>query len=1320
MAADKGVLFLKAIFGFGGAKAAAAGTLFKLGVFVSRIAILGLTSKALLPKPAIPQISTDKLLTIRSTTEHQREVIGTDLVSGPIVFTNTGNASNQTLFMLLALTGVSVSDIRDIWFDSDVIADADIDDELNNPGSSTSAVTAGKYRGDTGNPTPTYIQRRRGVEAFTDPILNGAFPSLWTSAHLGTGIGALSVRMDIAAGQEDVYPFSQPQNVKALIDGSALFDPRAYALNADPGFVYVGEGGDWFALDPLTASSSALTNPATDEGFSSVTVSGAPAGNTAIEINNNDDSSEGFCSVELPVDTSKLYTLTVQARQPTGDRRNYLLVAFFDSNRDHIQAAGSGATGWTAMGTFFYWQIANQAFPTAWTNYTFTFGPGGTATIPAGAAYMRIAALCTRDGPVGTSSQVQIQDYRVFEGATEQDPDTPGDWLHSANPVQGWLHYLRISKYGPKFPNGRFHFHQLAAEANICDEHVTVPDGLGGSTTQPRYTVNTTISAQDDWRDVERAMVENMLGTRALVQGKICLWAGAERPVSVTFTEDDRRGKIQVQADAPNAERFNIVRGKFVWPDEGYQLLSYPEVRDSAYITEDGGEKAKDVDWPLTNNIYEAQRKSIIVLRQTRNMQITAYQAKWSGMLAAPGDMVAVDEAALSWSGERFMCGERRFPDGGGVDLTLLPYDSTVWADPALIDYSERNAAGAIGFADIGVPAPTGLQVFPHRLGVLVIWDNPPDQLFDQVEVWASTTNDRATATMIARTKGIQFVHELTVSVRQYYWIRAIDEHGRVSAWLPTSTTSVANILPFPKIPPPVDDSTFFDAFDYADQADLAESWEPFNIDGVAVTFPEEATSIAGGRVLEANGAFWYAHRNLIPYDESALYKISARARMTVRNATPGNERLYVGLVGVAADGETLINMTGADNHGLQHYLAASYYDVYAAAGSALDVWIEVVGHVTGISGVAADHQVPTNTQERASILNPGTMQTGVKYIRPLFICNWNDGDGTMQLDWLRIEKVPIPLAGVVRDPYFALPLGQAWEDVPSNFTVSPTAFGPLSTIEADGGEESSNALQLNTDGTDTEATVANTNRFEIANNEPFLVRARVRRNDDFLAALNIGIRYMNASETERRNLLIGFDVSVVLPDQDWNTIEGILTFTLASAITDGSRLQAKALIQCQASGSNTGTVDVDYLEVFRSASLFQGGEGATGMVPVPVTADSKKSLRSDGNYGSSRATIVELDAVQTFALVDAETTQVLSGTTNRIWTVPPESSVDWEIGDWIGLANGNTGEITIAEGAGVTVDSVGGNLRLDGQGAGAMLLYTGSDTWLLIGNLGA
>jgi hypothetical protein len=68
--------------------------------------------------------------------------------------------------------------------------------------------------------------------------------------------------------------------------------------------------------------------------------------------------------------------------------------------------------------------------------------------------------------------------------------------------------------------------------------------------------------------------------------------------------------------------------------------------------------------------------------------------------------------------------------------------------------------------------------------------------------------------------------------------------------------------------------------------------------------------------------------------------------------------------------------------------------------------------------------------------------------------------------------------------------------------------------------------------------------------------------------------------------------------------------------------------------------------------------------------------------------------------------------------TIPPESSVAFVNGTVVTIVQTGSGQLTLTQGAGVTINSDSSKKKLTGQYASAQLIKTGTDTWLAIGNL--
>lgn len=88
--------------------------------------------------------------------------------------------------------------------------------------------------------------------------------------------------------------------------------------------------------------------------------------------------------------------------------------------------------------------------------------------------------------------------------------------------------------------------------------------------------------------------------------------------------------------------------------------------------------------------------------------------------------------------------------------------------------------------------------------------------------------------------------------------------------------------------------------------------------------------------------------------------------------------------------------------------------------------------------------------------------------------------------------------------------------------------------------------------------------------------------------------------------------------------------------------------------------------------------------------------------------------------LADAGQTILIDSTIDRTVTVPLNSAVPFAIGQRLDVVRLNTGNVTFAGAVGVTLNSKNSNKKIAARYSGATLIKTGTDTWVLIGDLTA
>lgn len=163
-------------------------------------------------------------ITVRSAIEPARIIYGTARTSGPVVYTNTaptpGTNDNSTLWTAISLCQHEIEDITEIWLDGDQILSSAID------WAGTGGVTSGKY-GPIGSNEVTNFYRRFGTDTQTHVTeLATAFTD-WTSDYDGKGIAYIVCAFELGtATGEGVWAQGAPQNIRAVVKGKKVYDPR--------------------------------------------------------------------------------------------------------------------------------------------------------------------------------------------------------------------------------------------------------------------------------------------------------------------------------------------------------------------------------------------------------------------------------------------------------------------------------------------------------------------------------------------------------------------------------------------------------------------------------------------------------------------------------------------------------------------------------------------------------------------------------------------------------------------------------------------------------------------------------------------------------------------------------------------------------------------------------------------------------------------------------------------------------------------------------------------------------------------------------------
>jgi hypothetical protein len=290
---------------------------------------------------------------------------------------------------------------------------------------------------------------------------------------------------------------------------------------------------------------------------------------------------------------------------------------------------------------------------------------------------------------------------------------TPSTWEWSENPVLCHNDYWRgvminsIRIAGPGVGTGRFTWSNVAAEANVCEENVSL--AAGG--TEDRYTANGIIDPRSTHGEVLEMFEQSMAGDIAFSDGKWRYFAGAYRAPSLSLTADHFVGPLRMVVHKGESDRRDTAHGRFSSLAESGTTISYSPV--SLATATAGSERVTNIDLALVNDLNNAagydggaraQRIAKLLLERDAAGKLITCTTNLYGLRAVPGESISVTHAAFGLSAQVMRVMDvslRPVQDGDKAGIVV---DLLLGAGPSSL-YTWSAEEAAIG------AAPTLLQV---------------------------------------------------------------------------------------------------------------------------------------------------------------------------------------------------------------------------------------------------------------------------------------------------------------------------------------------------------------------------------------------------------------------------------------------------------------------------------------------------------------------------------------------------------------------------------------------------------------------------------
>lgn len=384
-----------------------------------------------------------------------------------------------------------------------------------------------------------------------------------------------------------------------------------------------------------------------------------------------------------------------------------------------------------------------------------------------------------KDGSQKTWDQYSPQNIKaIVKGRKVYDPRTTLT-AYSDNPALCLADYLTNTDFGMGIASAKIDWDSVEAAANACDVTVSVPSG-----TEKRFACNGVLFGTDSHKTNINKILSSMNGLLSFTNGKYVIRAGVYEAPTVNLDEDNLIGAVSIKTSFERSDRFNTVTGTFIDPAQNYKATEFPEVQLTAALLRDNGEVlSKDIQLPMTNSSYMAQRIAHKLVQISDQQKVVTFPTNLAGMQIAIGDRVSVSLEEFNWSNKVFICLGWTFSDSGngGVNLILREDDSGSYADPTVGEYSTISATGGIITGFKGFPDPQNLTATAGLKSIELNWDNPDNMSdIEQIEVFASPNSNWASAVKIGSVSGTQFTHDesnavdsVAIGDTRYYWVRA-------------------------------------------------------------------------------------------------------------------------------------------------------------------------------------------------------------------------------------------------------------------------------------------------------------------------------------------------------------------------------------------------------------------------------------------------------------------------------------------------------------------------------------------------------------------
>ena len=241
-------------------------------------------------------------------------------------------------------------------------------------------------------------------------------------------------------------------------------------------------------------------------------------------------------------------------------------------------------------------------------------------------------------------------------------------------------------------------FRLATSQANWRNRSASLPSNTSSITAERtkeiRYGCDGTLLSESTHETNLTQILSSCGGSVTYTGGVFRMAPSVYQSPSISFSDDDIIGPIELSTKIQRRERFNGVKGKFIGPENNWQESDFPAFNQSSFITEDGQTIFRDVPMPMTIAGSQAQRVAKTLLFQSRNEIQCQLTVNLKGLRLIPNDRVQVTSTRLGFTNQIFRVVSISFGSSGealGSVLTLKEdtsqaYDFDPSSDAVIVD----------------------------------------------------------------------------------------------------------------------------------------------------------------------------------------------------------------------------------------------------------------------------------------------------------------------------------------------------------------------------------------------------------------------------------------------------------------------------------------------------------------------------------------------------------------------------------------------------------------------------------------------------------